>query len=74
MLMFYEPWFEKANCRGTDPEAFFVELNSKTSRVDRYRLETAMEICEECVVKKECLEYARNNDCVGLFGGKYVKP
>lgn len=69
-----EPWVEQANCIGTDPEAFFIEVSSKTSRTEINRFETAKSICHECPVAKECLEFAENNNLTGLFGGKYVKP
>jgi hypothetical protein len=35
-------------------------------------LHEAFTICNECDVKKECLEFALAHDCVGVWGGKYI--
>jgi WhiB family redox-sensing transcriptional regulator len=61
-----DKWMERANCVGTDPEAFFPEFREQTSRTVRM-------ICRECPVARECLSYALRNDIRdGLFGG--VEP
>lgn len=45
-------WWQLANCRGKDPEIFFV-----TKKTDP-TYDEAFGYCEECPVKKECLEWA----------------
>lgn len=74
MDLFSEMWVDEANCIGADPEAFFIEISSRTSRTDRNRFDSALRICQECPVQQECLTFAEENDLVGLFGGRYVKP
>lgn len=44
-------WQEKANCRDTDPEAFFPLPGEGANR-------TVRAVCNACPVKETCLEYA----------------
>ena len=74
MFINSEAWVDEANCVGADPEIFFIEISSRTARTDRNRFESAQRICQECPVQQECLTFAEENDLVGMFGGKYVKP
>ncbi|GAA3784250.1 WhiB family transcriptional regulator [Micrococcus endophyticus] len=55
-------WQVDALCAQTDPEAFFPEKGGSTRDAKR--------VCEACVVKDQCLEYAMENDeRFGIWGG-----
>jgi len=56
-------WAEDANCRGTDPEAFFPI----SDRPDLAKV--ALRICRDCPVKAPCLRWALNNETGGIWGG-----
>lgn len=61
-------WRPLANCKGKDTEMFFVGKAGHNSRV----VKRAIAICDECVVKKECLDYALQWDerrLPGIWGG-----
>lgn len=47
-------WQERALCAETDPESFFPEKGGSTREAKR--------ICGTCEVRRECLEYALEND------------
>jgi WhiB family redox-sensing transcriptional regulator len=52
-------WRKRARCIGTDPNTFFSE--------DPF---PALEICEDCEVKTECLEFALQYKIdFGVWGG-----
>ncbi|MDR3152421.1 MAG: WhiB family transcriptional regulator [Bifidobacteriaceae bacterium] len=56
-------WREYALCSQTNPTAFFPEKGGSTK--------DAKNVCTNCVVKSECLEYALTNDIrFGIWGGK----
>jgi WhiB family redox-sensing transcriptional regulator len=55
-------WQLKANCLGFDPELFFPARGDSTRE--------AREICRNCVVREDCLEYAlANGEKFGIWGG-----
>jgi WhiB family transcriptional regulator, redox-sensing transcriptional regulator len=55
-------WQLEALCAQTDPEAFFPDLYSQSK--------FARELCAQCPVRKECYDYAVNNDIeYGVWGG-----
>lgn len=57
-------WMAEANCRGMDPEMFYVE------RGDSAGLKAARAVCRACDVQAECLAYAVNNgEKFGVWGG-----
>lgn len=57
-----DEWMLRAKCRGIDPAEFFP---SDGTGVDKAR-----RLCEQCVVKAECLEYALENRIEhGVWGG-----
>lgn len=61
-------WRPLANCRDESTEIFFVGKAGSNSRTVR----KAMQICDECVVKKECGDYAVQWDerrLPGIWGG-----
>lgn len=57
-----ESWRDRANCRGTDPEAFFPD--------DPKALLIVQRICDRCPVRLPCLEYAvPRPELIGYWGG-----
>jgi len=55
-------WQEFALCAQTDPEAFFPEKGGSTREAKR--------VCQGCDVRRECLEFALENDeRFGIWGG-----
>lgn len=56
------PWQRQANCLGVDPDLFYPERGGSTRE--------AKEVCRQCVVREDCLEYAINNgERNGIWGG-----
>lgn len=63
-------WLDKAACRDVDTELFFPIGKNGTGEPTLRQVAAAKKICEGCVVRSECLEWAvetRNID--GIFGG-----
>lgn len=61
-------WRPLANCKGHDTEMFFPGRAGSDSR----KVKRAMAICSECVVQKECADYALKWDerrLPGIWGG-----
>ena len=60
-------WRKNALCRDTDPELFFPVCSTGQAL---QQISAAKEVCCECTVKTECLEFAieTNQDC-GIWGG-----
>jgi WhiB family redox-sensing transcriptional regulator len=55
-------WRDEALCAQTDPEAFFPEKGGSTREAKR--------ICQTCDVRRECLEFAiQNDERFGIWGG-----
>ncbi|HSX44876.1 MAG TPA: WhiB family transcriptional regulator [Candidatus Saccharimonadales bacterium] len=57
-------WMKRARCRGVDPSEFYPP--------DNLGVEAAKAICNLCVVKDECLEYAldpKTKQEHGVWGG-----
>jgi WhiB family redox-sensing transcriptional regulator len=55
-------WQDFANCLGVDPDLFFPERGASTRE--------AKEVCQGCVVREDCLEYAlQNGEKFGIWGG-----
>lgn len=57
------PNWERANCLGADPEAFFP-TSGLTSE-----LQAAKRICSACPIIDECAEWAIRHEPDGLWGG-----
>ena len=53
-------WTLRANCAGTDPEAFFPEQGASNKLAKR--------VCANCPVRAECLEYGAAEH-FGIWGG-----
>ena len=58
-------WQELANCKGADPELFFpTQGDWLTERM-------AKAICDGCIVREECLDFALKERIKGgIFGGE----
>ena len=55
-------WQLAANCLGVDPDLFFPERGASTKE--------AKAVCQGCVVREDCLEYAlANGEKFGIWGG-----
>ena len=65
-----EEWQVRAACRGPQAAVFFPppQFERKEEKLQRER--RAKEICESCVVKRACLDYAlRIREPHGIWGG-----
>ena len=55
-------WQSQARCAEVDPEIFFPERGGSSK--------AAREVCSQCAVRSQCLEYALNNkEQFGIWGG-----
>lgn len=60
-------WRDKANCKGADIELFFP---NGRGRQTLERIAQMKACCNGCSVRKECLDFALNNDIHdGVYGG-----
>lgn len=66
-LILREPmtWMEKGACRGVDADQFFPE---KGSAGGHYKI-VIEEFCNVCSVKESCLNFAIDNNELGIWGG-----
>lgn len=56
-------WMDQANCAGVDPELFFPDRGASTRE--------AKAVCQACVVRVECLDYALDHsEKHGIWGGR----
>ncbi len=60
-------WRRDAICRDTDPDLFFPVGTTGQALV---QIDRAKEVCNQCTVRTECLEYAlETNQDSGIWGG-----
>lgn len=60
-------WRNLAICRDTDPELFFPVGTTGYALV---QIDRAKQVCGECPVQSECLDYAlETNQDSGIWGG-----
>ena len=60
-------WRNRAICKDTDPDLFFPVGTTGQALVQIAR---AKEVCAECTVRTDCLEYAIDtNQDSGIWGG-----
>lgn len=61
-------WRQRANCRDLrDPDIFFPIGNTGPALE---QIEAAKEICEQCIVRQQCLHWAIDtNQDIGVWGG-----
>lgn len=62
------PWMQLARCAYTDPEEFFPE-NIENKRMRRTVPHALEQLCGQCRVKDQCLEFAMEHDLIGIWGG-----
>lgn len=56
-------WQEKAACKGEKTQMFYPK--------NGIGVHEAIQICDECIVRDECLDYATTNEeNFGIWGGK----
>ena len=60
-------WRDDAICRDTDPDLFFPV---GTTGHALFQIDRAKEVCTECTVSSECLDFAlETNQDSGIWGG-----
>ena len=60
-------WRDQALCRDTDPELFFPVGTTGTALT---QIERAKQVCSECTVRVDCLDFAlTTNQDSGVWGG-----
>ena len=60
-------WRAEALCRDTDPELFFPVGTTGTALT---QIERAKQVCGECTVRVDCLDFALStNQDSGVWGG-----
>ena len=60
-------WRDEALCRDTDPELFFP---IGTTGLALVQIDRAKQVCAECTVRTECLDFAlETNQDAGVWGG-----
>lgn len=60
-------WRRDAICRDTDPDLFFPVGTTGNALV---QIDRAKEVCDQCPVKVDCLDYAlETNQDSGIWGG-----
>lgn len=63
-------WQLKAACRGPHSAAFFPPANAERRDERRQREARAKNICADCSVKRQCLDYALEiGERHGIWGG-----
>jgi len=55
-------WQQYGTCRGEGTDIFFHERY-------QHAIREAKKLCDICVVRESCLDFAIKNDCVGVWGG-----
>ncbi|MDE0927696.1 MAG: WhiB family transcriptional regulator [Acidimicrobiales bacterium] len=63
-------WQDNAGCRGPKTGEFFPPINGERRHEKRDREVRAKNICAQCVVLSQCLDYAVNiREVHGIWGG-----
>lgn len=57
-------WRKESACRGLDPNVFFVQAGQT-----RLANKIKKQYCMKCAVRMNCLQYALDNKCKGIWGG-----
>jgi WhiB family redox-sensing transcriptional regulator len=58
---FLDNWCDRGLCVGADPDTFFPSHGAPGTE--------AMNLCTDCPVREDCLEYATEADEFGIWGG-----
>ena len=68
-LLDIQRWMKDAACKGNTEGNWFPEQPGRTPAI-----KIAMDICKQCAVKQECLDYAvARPEVLGIWGGKSPK-
>ena len=63
-------WESRAACREADARCFVPPMSGESAGDRRVRESAAKQICADCPVRRECLEYAlRVREAFGIWGG-----
>jgi WhiB family transcriptional regulator, redox-sensing transcriptional regulator len=63
-------WMKDALCAEADPDLFFPPDEEETTEEAMERVRLAKQICAQCPVRAECLDYAMDNEeRIGVWGG-----
>lgn len=63
-------WHDRAACRGTGPERFYISIPGDTGAYSA-RLEAATAYCQTCPVTTDCANAAaRNHERFGVWAGR----
>ena len=61
-----QPWMTQGECRNSDvdPDWFFPDYGNS------FVVKAALNVCRDCKVRKECMNYALDNwPVIGIWGG-----
>jgi WhiB family redox-sensing transcriptional regulator len=61
-----DDWRQHGNCRGLDVANFYPDLYDATSIP---QMAHVLAVCDGCKVLMDCLEYAIDNEALGVWGG-----
>lgn len=65
-----ESWQRRAACRGPQASVFFPPSHVERKEEKNSRESRAKSICSECMVRRDCLDYAiRIREPHGIWGG-----
>ena len=64
-------WRVDANCIGVDVNVFFLESNLIPQEI-KVKLAEARSYCDSCTVQRQCLQYAIDENVIGIYGGMTV--
>lgn len=62
-------WRDDAACLGTDPDIFWADEDEQM-RPARLRYVTSI-FCDRCPVRQQCYDYAKTNQLLGIWGGRW---
>ena len=63
-------WQTEARCRGSDANLFFAPTHLESREERLAREARAKSVCSECVVRKQCLDFAiATREPHGIWGG-----
>ena len=55
---------EQAACKDVDPDLFFPDGKNKREQEHK-----AKQVCASCPIVTDCLQFAIDNDQIGIWGG-----
>ena len=66
----WEDWHAQAACIGEMGAMFYPPMRAEKRSAKAAREQRAKAVCEQCTVRRECLDYAlANNERYGIWGG-----